>query len=190
MGKYTTADAIRALVRPAEVHRDVYIEEEVFRLEAKHLFANAWVYVGHESQAPNPGDYFTTEVGSQPVLMSRHTDGQVYVYYNRCPHKGTKIAIDRTGNTGKFFRCPYHAWSFKTDGCLLAIPLQEGLRGHGPRRERSGQGPAGRRRGQELPGLRLRAAQPGGYRLRGLFWRLACPRSTTWSTALRLDGSR
>ena len=63
MGKYTTADAIRALVCPAEVHRDVYIEEEVFRLEAKHLFANAWVYVGHESQVPNPGDYFTTEVG-------------------------------------------------------------------------------------------------------------------------------
>ena len=129
MGKYTTADAIRALVRPAEVHRDVYIEEEVFRLEARHLFANAWVYVGHESQAPNPGDYFTTEVGSQPVLMSRHTDGQVYVNYNRCPHKGTKIAIDRTGNTGKFFRCPYHAWSFKTDGCLLAIPLKKGYEG-------------------------------------------------------------
>jgi phenylpropionate dioxygenase-like ring-hydroxylating dioxygenase large terminal subunit len=56
----------------------------------------------------------------------RHSDGEVKVLYNRCPHKGTKIAIDRTGNTGKFFRCPYHAWSFKTDGCLLAIPLKKG----------------------------------------------------------------
>ena len=60
------------------------------------------------------------------MIMVRHSDSQVYVLYNRCPHKGTKIAIDRTGNTGKFFRCPYHAWSFKTNGCLLAIPLKKG----------------------------------------------------------------
>ncbi|MFP3442755.1 Rieske 2Fe-2S domain-containing protein, partial [Pantoea sp. SIMBA_133] len=51
--------------------------------------------------------------------------------HNRCPHKGTKIAIDRTGNTGKFFRCPYHAWSFKTNGCLLAIPLRKGYKDTG-----------------------------------------------------------
>ncbi len=126
MGTYKTAADIRALVRPDEAHRDVYVNEEVFRLETAHLFANTWIYVGHESQVPNKGDYFTTEIGIQPVIMSRHSDGDIYVNYNRCPHKGTKIVIDRMGNTGKFFRCPYHAWSFKTDGCLLAIPLKKG----------------------------------------------------------------
>lgn len=123
--------AIAALVRPTEVHRDIYIDEDVFQLEMKHLFANCWVFVGHDSQTPNKGDYFTTEIGTQPVIMVRHSDDEIYVLHNRCPHKGTKIAIDRAGNTGKFFRCPYHAWSFKTNGCLLAIPLRKGYKDTG-----------------------------------------------------------
>ena len=132
MGRYSgNPAAINALVQPTQVHRDVYIDEEVFELEMKHLFANAWIFVGHDSQVPNPGDYFATEIGKQPVLMARHTNGDVNVMYNRCPHKGTKIVIDREGNTGKFFRCPYHAWSFKTDGCLLAIPLKKGYKDTG-----------------------------------------------------------
>jgi benzoate/toluate 1,2-dioxygenase subunit alpha len=119
-------EAVRALVRETAVHRDVYINQEIFDLEMEHLFANTWVHVGHASQIPNAGDYFTTSIGSQPIIMVRHTDGTVQVLYNRCPHKGTKIAIDGCGNTGKFFRCPYHAWTFRTDGSLLAIPLKKG----------------------------------------------------------------
>ena len=125
------AEAIRSLVRDREVHRDVYIDEEVFRLEMEHLFANTWVYVGHDSQVPNPGDYYGTEVGTQPVLMVRHTDGVVRVLHNRCPHKGVRITTESCGNAGKFFRCPYHAWSFKTDGSLLAIPLKKGYENTG-----------------------------------------------------------
>ncbi|MBA4491089.1 aromatic ring-hydroxylating dioxygenase subunit alpha [Paracoccus sp. S1E-3] len=124
-------DRIDALIRPQQVHRDVYTSPEVYRLEMKHLFPNVWVYVGHDSQTPNKGDYITAQIGDQPLLMVRHSDDQIHVLYNRCPHKGTKIVIDRAGNTGKFFRCPYHAWSFKTDGCLLAIPLKKGYEGTG-----------------------------------------------------------
>jgi len=132
MGKYRgNPEAVRGLVREAEVHRDVYIDQEIFELEMEHLFANTWIHVGHESQVPNVGDYFTTNIGSQPVLMVRHTDNSIRVLHNRCPHKGTKIAIDGCGNTGKFFRCPYHAWTFKTDGSLLAIPLKKGYENTG-----------------------------------------------------------
>ncbi len=127
MGSYTeNPDSVAALVEPHQVHRDIYISQEVYQLEMKHLFANAWVFVGHESQTANKGDYFATQIGNQPVIQVRHSTGDIHVLYNRCPHKGTKIVIDRQGNTGKFFRCPYHAWSFKTDGCLLAIPLKKG----------------------------------------------------------------
>ncbi len=117
---------IMALQRPGEVHRDVYTSQEIFDLEMKHLFRNTWMYIGHDSQIPNKGDYFATAIGDQPLLMARHTDGTVRLMYNRCPHKGTQVVIDTNGNTGKFFRCPYHAWSFKTDGSLLAIPLKKG----------------------------------------------------------------
>ncbi len=126
-----TAAAIRALVTPTAAHRDLYISPDLFALEMKHLFANAWVFVGHDSQVPKAGDYYTTQIGTQPVILVRHSDGEVRVLYNRCPHKGTKVVIDRAGNTGKFFRCPYHAWSFKTDGCLLAIPLKKGYENTG-----------------------------------------------------------
>ena len=136
MARYRgNVEAIRGLVRETEVHRDVYIDEEVFQLEMEHVFANTWAYVGHDSQVPNPGDYYGTTIGTQPILMVRHTDGTVKVLHNRCPHKGTRITTESCGNTGKFFRCPYHAWSFKTDGSLLAIPLEEGLREHRRRAE-------------------------------------------------------
>src|SRR3569623_1932966 len=132
MSRYRgNAAAIKDLVRPAEVHRDVYIDDEVFQLEMEQLFANTWVYVGHDSQVPNPGDYFGTTIGLQPVLMVRHSDKTVKVLYNRCPHKGTRITTETCGNTGKFFRCPYLAWSFRTDGSLIAIPLREGYENTG-----------------------------------------------------------
>ena len=133
-------DNVRDLVQGHQVHRDVYTDRDVYRLEMKYLFRNTWVFVGHESQTPNKGDYFTTQVADQPVIQVRHSDGEIYVLYNRCPHKGTKIAIDRQGNTGKFFRCPYHAWSFKTDGCLLAIPLKKGYEGTGLDQTENGKG--------------------------------------------------
>ncbi|MBH1973859.1 MAG: Rieske 2Fe-2S domain-containing protein [Rhodobacteraceae bacterium] len=141
MGRYTrNPAAVAALVQGHQVHRDVYTDTEIYQLEMRHLFANTWVFVGHESQTPNRGDYFTTQIGDQPVIQVRHSDDEIHVLYNRCPHKGTKIAIDRNGNTGKFFRCPYHAWSFKTDGCLLAIPLKKGYDGTGLESTDSGHG--------------------------------------------------
>jgi len=124
-------DAVRALVRDTEVHKDLYIDQELFELEMEHLFANTWIYVGHASQVPNKGDYYTTTVGTEPVVMVRHSDDSVKVLYNRCPHKGTKVAGEVCGNTGKFFRCPYHAWTFKTDGSLLSVPLKKGYENTG-----------------------------------------------------------
>jgi phenylpropionate dioxygenase-like ring-hydroxylating dioxygenase large terminal subunit len=118
-------EAVRALVQPDRVHRDLYISPELYELEQQHFFANTWNYVGHDSQIPNAGDYLTVEIAGRPLIAVRHTDGDVNVLMNRCAHKGSKLVSD-CGNTGKFFRCPYHAWAYKTDGSLLAIPLKKG----------------------------------------------------------------
>jgi phenylpropionate dioxygenase-like ring-hydroxylating dioxygenase large terminal subunit len=122
-------DAIAALVQGDQVHRDVYVDPEVFQLEMEQLWANTWIYVGHTSQIPKPGDYHATEIAQQPLVMVRHDDGSVHVLYNRCAHKGTRLVSAPTGNVGKFFRCPHHAWAYKTDGSLLAIPLKSGYEG-------------------------------------------------------------
>src|SRR5437764_9487392 len=122
-------EAIRALVQNDRVHRDLYIDPEVFALEQEHFFANTWNYVGHDSQLPNPGDYIRSEIGGQPLIVVRHGDGSVRVLMNRCAHKGSRLVSAPSGNTGKFFRCPYHAWTFRTDGSLLNIPLKNGYEG-------------------------------------------------------------
>src|SRR5665213_678045 len=119
-------DAVRALVRPDRVHRDLYIDPELFALEQEHFFANTWNYLGHTSQIPKPGDYLTVDIAGQPLIAVRHADNSVRVMMNRCAHKGSKLVSEVCGNTGKFFRCPYHAWTFKTDGTLRQIPLAKG----------------------------------------------------------------
>src|ERR671914_839975 len=118
--------ALQALVEPDRVHRNVYIAPEVFELEMERLWSRTWVYVGHASQVPQPGDFITADIAAKPVILVRHTDGNVRVLMNRCAHKGTKVVYDFAGNTGKTFRCPYHAWTYRTDGTLLNIPLKEG----------------------------------------------------------------
>jgi phenylpropionate dioxygenase-like ring-hydroxylating dioxygenase large terminal subunit len=121
-------DAVRALVQPDRVHRDLYINPEIFQLEQAHFFANTWNYVGHDSQIPKPGDWLTNDIGGRPLIVVRHTDGSVRAMMNRCAHKGSRLVSAPSGNTGKFFRCPYHAWTFKTDGSLLAMPLKDGYK--------------------------------------------------------------
>lgn len=121
--------ALRDLVQPDRVHRDLYISPEVFQLEQEHFFANTWNYLGHDSQLPKPGDYITNEIGGRPLIVVRHTDGSVKVLMNRCAHKGSRLVSAPCGNTGKFFRCPYHAWAFDTDGALRAIPMKNAYEG-------------------------------------------------------------
>jgi phenylpropionate dioxygenase-like ring-hydroxylating dioxygenase large terminal subunit len=133
-------DAIRALVQPDRVHRDLYLSDELFALEQQHFFANTWNYLGHASQVPNAGDYLAVDIAGRPLLLVRQPDGSVRVFHNRCAHKGTKLVTDETGNTGKFFRCPYHAWTYKLDGAPLAIPLKSGYDGTQLQECESGQG--------------------------------------------------
>lgn len=124
-----THDAIAALVREDSVHKRVYTDPAIFALEMQRIYGQAWIYVGHESQVKKPGDYHTTRIGDQDVIMVRGTTGAVHVVYNRCPHKGAKVVAEGDGCVGKFFRCPYHAWTFKLDGSHLSAPLKNGLEG-------------------------------------------------------------
>src|SRR5260370_14187843 len=123
--------AISSLVCETEVHRDLYIDQGLFELEMEQVFGNAWVYVGHESQVPKIGDYYATTIGTQRVIMVRSAKDSIKVLHNRCPHKGTRITGETCGNTGRFFRCPYHAWTFRLDGSLAGIPLKSGYDGTG-----------------------------------------------------------
>ena len=119
------ADRIASLIEPGRVHRGVYTDPDLFELEMERIFGRAWLYVGHASQVPQAGDYITTELGRQPVIMVRHRDGAVHVLLNRCTHRGAKVVNDRKGSAPRL-TCCYHGWSFDTDGRLVAVPVAEG----------------------------------------------------------------
>ena len=126
MSYRTSPETVLDLVTENEAHKDLYINDEVFDLEIEHLFRNTWVYVGHGSQVPNKGDYFTTTIANQPLIMVRHSDDTIKILENRCAHRGVELVAQTHGNTGRTFSCPYHAWTYKTDGSLIGIPVKEG----------------------------------------------------------------
>jgi len=97
------------------VNRDVYLDPELFELEMKHIFEASWLYLCHESQIPNPGDFFTTHMGRQPVVISRGKDGKVYGFVNACAHRGATLCRTRRGNQ-QFLTCPYHGWVYDSTG--------------------------------------------------------------------------
>jgi phenylpropionate dioxygenase-like ring-hydroxylating dioxygenase large terminal subunit len=131
---------VMALVQEDRVHRDLYLSAELFALEQRHFFANTWLYVGHASQVPAAGDFVAVELAGRPLLMVRQGDGGIRVLNNRCAHKGTQLVTDASGNVNKFFRCPYHAWTYKLDGSPLAVPLKNGYEGTRLKDCESGQG--------------------------------------------------
>lgn len=127
LGYRNKPDAVTALIENDRVHRDVYINQEIFELEQEHLFRKAWLYLCHDSQVPNKGDYYSTEIAGEPLIAVRHDDDSVQVMRNRCAHKGARVVLNQVGNTGSYFRCPYHAWSYNTDGSLRNIPFKKGM---------------------------------------------------------------
>jgi phenylpropionate dioxygenase-like ring-hydroxylating dioxygenase large terminal subunit len=121
--------ALEQLVEADRVHRTVYTDQAIFDREMENIWEKTWVYCGHESQVKRPGDFYTVQIGRQPMIMVRGTDSTVRVLYNRCPHRGVQLCGSRQGNTGSTFVCSYHAWTFHLDGRVKGIPLPRGYDG-------------------------------------------------------------
>jgi phenylpropionate dioxygenase-like ring-hydroxylating dioxygenase large terminal subunit len=120
-----TSEQIRKYVQPARVHRRIYTDPEIFELELQNIFGVAWLYLGHESQIKNSGDYFCTQMGRRPVVVVRDNDRNIKVIHNQCAHRGSMVVALPHGTTDEF-QCCYHGWTYHLDGRLKAIPLQNG----------------------------------------------------------------
>lgn len=109
-----------ALVREDRVHSRVYTDPQVFEDEMERIFHRGWVFVGHASEIPNPGDYRLAWVGRYPIIMARGEDGQVRLLSNRCRHRANTVCQIERGNA-RFFRCDYHGWMYRNDGSLASV---------------------------------------------------------------------
>ncbi len=100
--------------------RDIFTDEALFELEMKHIFEGNWVYLAHESQIPEPNDYFTTSIGRQPIVITRDKGGELHAVINACAHRGAMLCRRKHGNKGSF-TCPFHGWTFNNAGKLLKV---------------------------------------------------------------------
>jgi phenylpropionate dioxygenase-like ring-hydroxylating dioxygenase large terminal subunit len=103
----------------------LYTQPGVLEEEIEKIFSTTWQYVGTINQVPKHGDFFTCEVAQERLVVVRDKDDQIRAFYNVCPHRGGKIA-DGEGNR-KILQCPYHGWTFKTDGSLNKAPNFHGV---------------------------------------------------------------
>ena len=108
------------------ISREIFVSEDIYRQELENLFTRAWLFVGHESQIPNPGDFFSSRMGEESVILVRDKQNEIHVFLNSCRHRGMKVCRYDQGNTS-LFTCPYHSWTYTTDGKIRGIPLYKAL---------------------------------------------------------------
>lgn len=104
-----------------EVDRRIYSNAEVFEAEMEHIFGRAWLFLCHETQIPDRGDFFESVMGRDNVLVVRQKDGTIKGLINSCTHRGNAVCRAEEGNARSFL-CTYHGWSFGIDGTLKGIP--------------------------------------------------------------------
>jgi len=115
-------------------HRSALTSEALHRAELEHIFNRSWLYLGHESEVPEPGDFVRRTVATRPLFFVRsRSTGEVCVFANSCTHRGATICRADRGNA-KSFQCFYHAWTFNSDGGLIGVPDEEG---YGPAFDKS-----------------------------------------------------
>lgn len=106
------------------VSRDIFWSEDIYRLELQKIFGKCWIFVGHESQVPCPGDFIVTSIGSDSVILARDTQHNLNVFLNSCTHRGNRLCFAERGHTRSFV-CNYHGWSFDLRGELRGMPEHE-----------------------------------------------------------------
>ncbi len=104
-----------------EVHRSTLVDPGILELERRRIFDRCWIYAGHESEIPSPGDFRTRTLCGRPVIFTRDSQNAVRVFMNTCRHRGAVVCREAEGNA-KNYTCFYHGWSYNRDGELDGIP--------------------------------------------------------------------
>jgi len=104
-----------------------YTEADLFRREMERFYFNRWIRAGRAEWIPRTGDYFVQDVAGESIIVTRDVSGELRAFYNVCRHRGTRLCAEASGHFGACIVCPYHAWSYRLDGCLLGAPQMEGV---------------------------------------------------------------
>lgn len=111
------SEAARAMPAP------FYTSEDFLTLESEAVLGQEWMCVGHIGELASPGDFYTTDMLDEQLLVTRDMEGTIRVLSNVCRHRGNKVA-DGSGNSRRFV-CQYHTWSYDNKGALLSAPFMK-----------------------------------------------------------------
>ncbi|MFT2109936.1 aromatic ring-hydroxylating oxygenase subunit alpha [Marinomonas sp. 2405UD68-3] len=103
----------------------LYNDPHMFRIDMEEVFQKEWLFVGMSSEVPKRGDYFTVEIGQNPVLVIRDADGSVNAFHNTCRHRGSRLCTEKHGKVANLV-CPYHQWTYDLKGNLLFAGMEMG----------------------------------------------------------------
>jgi Rieske 2Fe-2S family protein len=107
------------------LRREFYSDEEVYRLDCDRIWRRGWLFAGHACEVARPGDYLSLVVHSDPILIIRGSDNVIRAFHNVCRHRGSLICTEERGHASRLV-CPYHQWTYGTDGKLLACRGMDG----------------------------------------------------------------
>ncbi|MDN5874368.1 MAG: Rieske 2Fe-2S domain-containing protein, partial [Sinobacteraceae bacterium] len=102
----------------------IYCDDDLYEIELEQVFGRSWLFLAHRSQIPKPGDFLTTYMGEDPVLVTHRKDGSIGAFLNQCRHRGMKLCRLDHGNQ-RFFTCSYHGWSYDNKGNLVSVPSEK-----------------------------------------------------------------
>ncbi|EUA09392.1 naphthalene dioxygenase large subunit [Mycobacterium kansasii 732] len=115
-------DGVTGAVRRGMIPAHIYNDKELFDLEKERLFGRGWMFMAHESEIPQEGDYVVRRVLDDSFIIARDSDGAVRAMFNMCLHRGMQLCRAEMGNASNF-RCPYHGWTYRNDGRLTGLPF-------------------------------------------------------------------
>jgi glycine betaine monooxygenase A len=98
--------------------RRFYGDPALHEFDLENIWRREWLFAGHDCEIPIPGDYFTLQIGDDPILVVRGREGIVRAFHNTCRHRGSRICSAEKGSATRLV-CPYHNWSYELDGRLL-----------------------------------------------------------------------
>ncbi len=117
-----------ALEQASTIPASWYVDERVADAERRYVFGRTWQVVARVDQLLRPGEFVTTELIGEPLVIVRGTDGWLRAFYNVCRHHAAAVVTEEQG-TASILRCPYHGWSYGLDGSLKGAPEFEGVCG-------------------------------------------------------------